>query len=295
MDFAAVATITAEIALALYPILIKQVDVSLFSQLVARLGTYSVLTGLFSSQADRMASWGSGMAALKSTGIGLMNLIHIAASYISYKHLPAGTALALFYTYPFLNILAGSLFLGEAFDWKLVPYFLLAFVGVVLISKYTTEEGFSEGKDEKDGKDSNQQKRNVPFGIFMAGLSAITETLIFLVVKTDSSSTPWTSMLKLYPAGLLGLLGVSMVSKQSIAPLAKWVPLLLFNIFVGFLGYSLRFFSIPRLSTAVFSLLTFIGVAAGYGWGLLYANETPALGALLGAGCIVSALGFMGK
>lgn len=293
MDFAAVATITAEIALALYPILIKQVDVSLFNQLLARLGTYSVLTGLFSSQADRMASWGSGKAALQSVGIGLMNLVHIAASYTSYKHLPAGTALALFYTYPFLNILAGSLFLGEAFDWKLVPYFLLAFGGVILISKYTTEEGFGKGTDG-NGTDK-EPKRNVPFGMLMAGLAALTETLIFLVVKTDSSSTPWTSMLKLYPAGLLGLLGVSMVSNQSIAPLAKWVPLLLFNIFVGFLGYSLRFFSIPRLSTAVFSLLTFIGVAAGYGWGLLYANETPALGAILGAGCIVGALGFMGK
>ncbi len=288
MDFAAVATITAEIALALYPILIKQVDVSLFSQLLARLGTYSVLTTAFSSQADRVASWGSGMAAIKSIGIGLMNLIHIAVSYTSYKHLPAGTALALFYTYPFLNVLAGSLFLGEAFDWTLVPYFGFACIGVLLISKYTTEEGFA-------GKEKDEPKRNVPFGLLMAGLSAFTETLIFLVVKTDSSATPWSSMLKLYPAGLLGLLGVSMVSNQSIAPLAKWVPLLLFNIFVGFLGYSLRFFSIPRLSTAVFSLLTFVGVAAGYGWGLLYANEKPALGAVVGAGCIVGALGFMGR
>ena len=288
MDFAAVATITAEIALALYPILIKQVDVSLFSQLLARLGTYSVLTTAFSSQADRVASWGSGTAALKSIGFGLMNLVHIAASYISYKHLPAGTALALFYTYPFLNVLAGTLFLGESFSLSIIPYFGLAFIGVLLISKYTTEEGF-------DAKEEEEPKRNVPFGLLMAGLSALTETLIFLLVKTESSATPWLSMLKLYPAGLLGLLGISMVSKQSIAPLAKWVPLLLFNIFVGFLGYSLRFFSIPRLSTAFFSLLTFIGVAAGYGWGLLYANEKPAPGAVLGAGCIVAALGFLGR
>jgi drug/metabolite transporter (DMT)-like permease len=69
--------------------------------------------------------------------------------------------------------------------------------------------------------------------------------------------------------------------------------MLLFNIFIGFLGYSLRFYSIPRLPTAIFSILTFIGVAAGYGWGLLYAKEVPSMGALAGAGLITGALGLL--
>jgi drug/metabolite transporter (DMT)-like permease len=56
------------------------------------------------------------------------------------------------------------------------------------------------------------------------------------------------------------------------------------------LGYSLRFWSIPRLPTAIFSLLTFVGIAAAYMWGLLYAEEKPSLGALGGAGCIAAAL-----
>jgi drug/metabolite transporter (DMT)-like permease len=75
--------------------------------------------------------------------------------------------------------------------------------------------------------------------------------------------------------------------------LIKWLYQVVFNIFIGFLGYSLRFWSIPRLPTAFFSILTFIGVAAGYGWGLMYAKEVPSKGALFGAGLITGALALL--
>ncbi len=287
-QFATITTVIAEIALALHPILIKQVDVNLPTQLLARLGTYSVLATLFSEKVDRTLSWGSWSTASKSLGFGLMNLIHIGSSYLSYKYLPAGSALALFYTYPFFNIIAGVLFLGDSLNLKILPLMAMAFVGVVLISKYTKDGNGKESKDpEKD-------KKNLILGIAAALVSAITETLIFLVAKTGEEPSAWLPMLKLYPGALMGLfayLGVS--GSQLNFEFKNWLPLLLFNVFIGFLGYSLRFFSIPRLPTAMFSILTFIGVAAGYLWGLVYAQEVPSLGALTGAGLITGALGIL--
>ena len=135
-QLATLTTITAEIALALHPILIKQIGVSLPTQLFARLGIYSALATGLSSPADRKFSWGSWSAATQSIVFGLMNLVHIGTSYLSYEHLPAGSALALFYTYPFFNILIGVLFLGDSFDFKLLPLLAMAFLGVLLISKY---------------------------------------------------------------------------------------------------------------------------------------------------------------
>ena len=293
-QLATLTTITAEIALALHPILIKQIGVSLPTQLFARLGIYSALATGLSSPADRKFSWGSWSAATQSIVFGLMNLVHIGTSYLSYEHLPAGSALALFYTYPFFNILIGVLFLGDSFDFKLLPLLAMAFLGVLLISKYT-----KDGNEEKQGSEpkegfENKPKKSITIGIVASLISALTETMIYMIAKTGQEPTAFLPILKLYPGAFLGLLAFLGVSK---APLStdvnKWIPLVLFNIFIGFLGYGLRFWSIPRLPTAVFSILTFIGVAAGYGWGLTYAKEIPSGGALLGAGLITGALGIL--
>jgi drug/metabolite transporter (DMT)-like permease len=280
-SLATLTTLVAEIALALHPILIKQVNVGLPTQLVARLGTYSVLGAAFSGPKDRQASWGSWSSASKSIVFGLMNLIHIGSSYLSYQHLPAGSALALFYLYPFFNILAGVLFLGDSFDTALIVPMILAFIGVLLIAKYTAP---GEGTHDKDPK-------NIPVGIVASLVSALTETMIYLVAKTGEEPTAWLPILKLYPAAFAGLIGgLAATGASWKTGLQNWTPLLLFNVFIGFLGYSLRFWSIPRLPTAVFSILTFVGVASAFGWGLLYAEEKPSMGALAGAGCITSAL-----
>jgi drug/metabolite transporter (DMT)-like permease len=304
--------VLAEIALALHPILIKQIPVGLTTQLLARLGTYTVLGTAMSGEKDRQLSWGNWSNASKSIVFGLMNILHIGASYVSYQNLPAGSALALFYTYPFFNILAGVLFLGDPLDIKIFPLLVMAFAGVLLISKYTENtEGFTDTSQDSDSdsdsttsedSDSTENSedftekavKSIPLGIAAALISSITETLIFLVAKTGGDPSPWLPILKLYPAAFAGILGWIAVSGASWkTSVQNWIPLLLFNVFIGFLGYSLRFWSIPRLPTAIFSILTFIGVAAGYGWGLAYAKEVPTAGALAGAGLITGALGLL--
>jgi drug/metabolite transporter (DMT)-like permease len=284
----------AEIALALHPILLKQIPTNLTTQLIARLGTYSVGAYAFASPqqvSNTLTSW-------SSMAYGLMNLIHISSSYESYKHLPAGTALSLFYLYPFFNIIGASLFLKESFDTSKLPFFLTAFLGVLLISKYTKDDDAPSHKEDDDEKesfeDSPPPQKNTMYGIIMSIVSALTETMIFLLTKSNNESSPWGTMLQLYPGALLALGAYTLYNKTQISTTPSvWTPLLLFNIFIGFIGYSLRFFSIPLLPTTIFSLLTFIGVAAGYGWGLMYAKEVPSWGALAGAGLITGSLVFL--
>lgn len=290
-QIAAITTIIAEIALALHPILIKQINVGLPTQLLARLGTYTVLGSALSSKSEREFSWGSIPTALKSVIFGLMNLVHIASSYFSYKHLPAGSALALFYTYPFFNILAGFLFLGDTISSNIIILMAVAFVGVLLIAKYSAEDD-EENEQKKNTAEGFQ--RNTALGVGASLISAITETMIFLVAKTGEEASPWLTILKLYPAAFLGIIAwIRFSGADWKTSTQNWIPLILFNVFIGFLGYSLRFWSIPRLPTAIFSVLTFIGVAAGYAWGLTYAKEVPSLGALTGAGLITASLGFL--
>ncbi len=289
-SLASYTTIMAEIALALHPILLKQIPTNLTTQLIARLGTYSVGAYAFASPqqvSNTLTSW-------SSMAYGLMNLVHIASSYESYKHLPAGTALSLFYLYPFFNILGASFFLKESFDTSKLPFFIMAFLGVLLISKYTKDEDASTHKDDDAFSPSPNPKKNTMYGILMSLVSALTETMIFLLTKSNNEATPWGTMLQLYPGALLALGAYTLYNKTPVSTTPSvWTPLLLFNIFIGFIGYSLRFFSIPLLPTTIFSLLTFIGVAAGYAWGLLYAQEVPSWGALAGAGLITGSLVFL--
>ena len=294
-QLATLTTIVSEITLALHPILIKQIPTNLSTQLVSRLGIYSALALALSSQQDRIWTWGSSGNVLQSLALGFMNLVHIAASYLSYKLLPAGSALALFYTFPFMNILVGILFLGDTLDLKIIPLMIIAFIGVLLIAKYT-KDGNGKDKEDKEDKENKENKEDtrdsVLLGVMVSLLAAATETMIFLVGK--SSESPFVSILRLYPVAFLGILGWVFMKGEPISTESSvWIPMILFNVVIGFIGYALRFFSIPRLPTAFFSMLTFIGVAAGYMWGVVYAKEIPSAGALTGAALITGSLGIL--
>lgn len=276
--------IGSEAILSLHPILLKTINVPLITQVLLRMGTYSSLSGVAADSGDWTHAFGSVSAIIASLGFSLMNLVHIGSSYSSYKNLTAGSALALFYTFPFLNIIGGYLFFKESVKWQMIPLIILAFVGVILI-------GYSENEKAADGDNS----KNRFFGVCMALLAALTETLIYFTVKKSSRNSPFSSMLQLYPIGFLVLAAYSGIEgfkdvKGSYADIGKIIG---FNAFIGFVGYAFRFYTIPLLDTSIFSILTFVGVATGYLWGLLFANEKPSLKAILGALCITGSVGIL--
>jgi drug/metabolite transporter (DMT)-like permease len=182
--------------------------------------------------------------------------------------------MALFYTYPFFNIIAGILFLGEEFKITTLPFFMLALGGVYLLSKEQEKpeqkkEGFSE--------------TNWTRGLIAIFIAALTETLIFIVAKlVPGGSNAFYPMLQLYVGAFFLLLG-GLGAKAQMPDWSAAGPLILFNTFIGFVGYAMRFYAIPLLPTAVFSILSFIGVITAYGWGNLFVGEVPSLEACLGA------------
>jgi drug/metabolite transporter (DMT)-like permease len=65
--------------------------------------------------------------------------------------------------------------------------------------------------------------------------------------------------------------------------------MLLFNIFVGFVGYAMRFSAIPMVSTVIFSMLNFIGIVAAYAFGYIFQGEKPTWMAMGGSAAIILA------
>lgn len=257
--------IGSEAALALYPILIKNVPTNLATQLLTRMLVYSGLAYFFASNSDVMMTWGHLGGILRSSSLGLLTLFHIGCSYYAFQELPAGVSMSLFYTYPIWNLLGAAVGFGETFSFLQILLVLIGFAGAVLVAY--------------GNKDPDPQKQKDPFkwkGIVAGLLAALTESAMYFAVRTAERPSPFYAILELYPGALLALLPVLWFTKSSIDFRPQvWAQMLSFNTLVGFLGYALRFYAIPRVSTVVFSLLSFVGVVASFGWGYLFSNEIP--------------------
>jgi drug/metabolite transporter (DMT)-like permease len=274
--------IYGELVLALYPILLKTIPTTLLTQTLARFGTFLVLALTLGPFKDFLSAWGSFDSSVKATTRGLLNLVHVTSSYLSYKDLPAGTAVSLFYTYPIMILLGRVLFYGEKVPTVAFLFLIIALIGAYLVAN-------SHIKSDSDSSNKNKLR-----GIFSALLAAFTETIIYFLVRENPAKSPFFALNNLYPAGFATLLAYSFFNKKQVdTKSSTWLPLLAFNALLGFSGYMLRFFSIPKLQTIIFSMLSFIGVMAAYGWGMIFADEKPTKQGLIGGGLIATSIGLM--
>lgn len=272
----------SEAALALYPILIKTVPTNLPTQLLARFLVYSGLAYFLATDSDVQMTWGHLQGISRSSFLGLLTLLHVGTSYYAFQQLPAGVSMSLFYTYPLWNVLGAAFGFGETFTWKEILLVLLGFAGAVLVAYGNREQDPQHQKDPFNWK-----------GLLAGLLAALTESAMYFAVRTAQRPSPFYAILELYPAALLALIPILFFTKSSMDLRPQvWARLLSFNTLIGFLGYCLRFYAIPRLPTVVFSLLSFVGVLASFVWGYIFVNEVPSWMTLLGGGLIGGAAAF---
>jgi len=274
----------SELVLSLYPILIKSVQTNIFTQMLARFMVFPALALAFGSFRDFTSIWGNPYEAFVGILQGLLNLGHVTVSYLSFKDLPVGVAISLFYLYPIFNLIAGALLFGESLSFLAIALIAIAFVGVYLIATTRREE------------DTEKKKQVYAIGVAMGVLSALTETMIFIFIRSnkDAQASPFYTVNHLYPAGLalLASYGATHTNLIDTSPM-NWAKLLGFNSLLGFTGYIARFHAIPRIPTIVFSLISFIGVAFGYLWGILFTNDKPTAQGVAGSILIAAAIGLL--
>jgi drug/metabolite transporter (DMT)-like permease len=255
---------------------------------------------------DFWRAWGNSRSIYQSIGLGLLNLVHVGTSYIAFANLIPGLAISLFYLYPIFNIIAGNIFFNE----KLSPYIgtilVLAFIGTILIATSADTDNTNKavegaveetkaGIDTIEGYVGKGTRTGTIIGILAALAAALTETMIFVFIKYHPHNSPFYAIHNLYPAGLLFLLGSGLIGQWK-SPVnidtsyKNWGALIGFNALLGFTGYSSRFFSMPRLSSAIFSILSFVGVLASFLWGLLFLGKKSTMGGFVGGLLIASSI-----
>ena len=277
----------SELVLSLYPILIKVVYTNLYTQLVARFLVFPLLAIIAGTWYDHTL-WGNMTDTLVNVMMNIVNVGHIAVSYLAFKILPTGTAISLFYLFPIFNVIAGALLFGESISFLSISLIACACVGVYLIANDT--------KESKDNKESKESKSTYSTGVIMGILAALTETMIFIFIRstTKAQVSPFYTLTHLYPFGLAvlllyGIFHTNLIDTSSI----RWAQLIGFNALLGFTGYISRFYAISNIPTIVFSLLSFIGVVAGYLWGILFTDDKSTIQAMIGSGIIAGSIAIL--
>jgi len=274
--------VVSEVVLSAYPLLIKLVDASIFFQTGLRMVVYTVLAAL-AAQATGNPLLATTLFSTESIATGLLNILHVVSSYTAFEKLAAGNAMALFYTYPVWNILGSAFLFGETFNVASIPWIGIALAGAIAVAHPTSTDW------------------NI-LGVTMALVAALTETCIYLWFKNRAADEtdergPWTKMIQMYGSssviwtlGAIVLATLGFLSANTFAVSSSGLAgILLFNSLIGFVGYALRFYLIPKVNTVVFSSLSFLGVLSAYGFGWLGANEVPSLIQMAGALAIIFA------
>lgn len=280
MSLAGSALIAAESILALTPIVIKKTPLDPVSAIWSRLLTSAVLgyalTGERTIQSNELVG---------ATALGYTNLLHVATSYEAFRHLPAGQAMSLLYTYPFWNLVFNSFFNNESIAQRDYILIGLAAIGSILLN---TDPGAAA---------PNTLGRTIQpaWGVFNGLIMAFTESGMYTILKglgwRDPAKSVWviSTSASVWLGIIVGLQHVFFGGLPEMKGSFHDVTMLtLFHGVSQFSGYWLRFFAVPRLSTVTFSILSYAGLLAAYLFGILFLKEQPGWLSVLGAAIIVA-------
>jgi drug/metabolite transporter (DMT)-like permease len=278
------ALVAAESILALTPVIIKKTPLDPLSAIWSRLLSSAVLGyGLAGDRRIGTREIGGSLA------LGYTNLVHVASSYESFRHLPAGQAMSILYTYPLWNLLFVAYFNNEKITGREYSLVGIAAIGSILLN-------MNPGTATPAVAGANG-KVNPVWGVFMALLMALTEsgmhTILRIMKWTDPAKAVWivNTSASLWLGGAMAVQQLVFGVEQQAWTGTWWDQLLLtgFNSLSIFTGYWLRYYAVPRLSSSVYSMLSYAGLLASYLFGLAFLGEVPGWQSVLGALIIVGA------
>ena len=287
-----------ETLLSFYPIIVKKINLDLILQLWSRYFSYVIFSAFF-------IDWGFVYKSIRSFDglmLSVITLIHVYTSYRSFQLLDSGIATTIFYLYPIIILLLSGTYFS--------PIIFVSLFGVYLIandingssqSDNTNSENTNAELDEllhkygangranifKDGKNLKEHYWNE--GIITALLAAFTEAVIFYLIRNIKTNNNWNHLFLSYFIGAI-VLTFFLWEKISKTTLYSGMSLSLgLNSFIGLIGYYLRFYSISRLDTYTYAILSYFGIVMSYIYGVVLNNEVITLQKLFGTLCIISA------
>jgi drug/metabolite transporter (DMT)-like permease len=292
-----VSLLISNVLLSSYPILIKTYisDISVIVQLIIRISVYICLSLPF------LIIGGEGMNILsalidpKYLAISAVNLLHIYSSYKGFQYLNAGISLTTFYSYPIIQVLLARIFLGTELTKEIMFSLFGSLIGIGILNKDTI---FHEGT----------LGINVKRGFSFIAIAAITEAIIGVFYKGVNIQNPFMSLYTLYaPAFVFFIVWYIFYykrneqiienSKENLDKQNNWwyiltnhggimTKIILFNLLIGGIGYTLRLLSLTKIPISWFSELSFTSSLSAFVLGWYFLGEKISLNHLVGSAII---------
>ena len=264
-----VSKLTSESLLSLYPIFVKKIGISSSLQLWTRLITYVFISVFFVNWSFIKAS----LFSLDSITLGLVNLSHVFFSYEGFRHLDSGVSFAIFNSYPLMILLLA----GTMWDKS----YLLVILGLAffIYGNYTEKKEEEEKKEEKKEEKDLNKNENFNYGLVMILLAALTEAIIYFLIRRIKTTNNWNHVFISYFLGAVLMTVYSIYnyddtsSGLETADKGRVGLAVIINGIIGTVGYFLRFFASYRLEPEIYAPLSYFGVVMSYVYGIAFDNE----------------------
>lgn len=252
---AALSKILAESLLSLYPVFVKNIAVPFNLQMWSRFFAYVAISAFFIDYKFIGKTIFSGIGIL----LAGVTLVHIYSSYKGFQEMESGPAYTLFYIYPILILLLSG---------YTVPFLIaLVILGGWLLTL---------------------RVKSI-FGIGMILIAALTEAIIYFIVKRIETPNSWNHVFLSYAAGALLYTMLYFNEIKTIQVMDPLTISLALNGCLGLTGYVLRFYSISRLTPFLYAILSNVGIVMSFIYGYYINNESITKMDVLGAVCIMAA------
>ena len=274
--------LVSESLLSLYPVFVKKITLPIDLQLFTRLIAYVVISLFFIN-----LSWVvPNIFTTPAITLAIINIIHIYTSYEGFANLDSGVAYSIFNIYPLLILLLSGI------SWRFEYFYAIGGLALFVYSSY-----LNEIKNK-----NNKNLTNFIYGFGMMLIAALTEALIYFVVKNLKTDNNWNQLFVAYFFGAI-LSSIWIVRKYILSDKEDFATnktnteksnslglvgiAIIINGIIGALGYWLRFYSIYRLDPAIYSMLSFFGIIMAYFYGIIINGESIDWYKIIGTGLII--------
>ena len=282
--------LTAESLLSLYPIFVKKIGLSLIHQVWARLLAYVAISSIFVDWTFIRSSFFSTDALI----LAVINLSHIFFSYEGFRNLDSGVSFAIFNTYPLMILLIAGVL------WNNVYLLVIAGLALFVFGEASDQKaGDQKAGDQKAGdQKANDQKAsdsktnpNFIYGIAMVLFAALTEALIYFMVRRIKTGNHWNHVFLSYMVGLIAITAYMMYSNNDFGKnvMPRMSLAVGLNGFIGAVAYFLRFFAASNLEASIFAPLAYFGMVMSYVYGIVFNQEMLSWEKVGGTLCILGA------
>jgi drug/metabolite transporter (DMT)-like permease len=269
--------LVAESLTSLYPVIVKYIKLDILYQVWNRLLVYFLISLIF-------IDWSfvaKNFLNMNSIILSIINILHIYFSYKGFLALESGISYSIFYTYPIMILLMA----GITWNYKNILFISLAFIGVLLLN-------YSHYDNQKNSDSAKIDSKKITIGVIYILLAAFTEALMYFYVRRIKTDNNWNQM---FFSSYLGafLLSVFLIVKKNNNSDNKELfannlsKMTLLNIFIGSMGYYLRFYATYRLEPLFYSMLSYFGIFMAFIYGIIFNKEKITFSKIIGASCII--------